>query len=104
MIPTQECSPPAMWERLRRCSQTNLAVPHHSSTRTTAHHVPLGTPPPLGVGTCSRSGSLGDVLLMGCAFPFRPMPARDGEIRMIPMSLAHVSWSRSPAPLKNPPA
>lgn len=23
---------------------------------------------------------------------------------MIPMSLAHVSWSRSPAPLKNPPA
>lgn len=23
---------------------------------------------------------------------------------MVPMSLAHVSWSRSPAPLKNPPA
>lgn len=82
--------------RVARKAQANLAVSHHSSTRATDHHVP-GTPSPLPEwDTRSGSGSLGYVPLMGCASP-PPHARSDGEVIMVPMSLAHVSWSHSPA-------
>lgn len=63
--------------RVARKAQANLAVSHHSSTRATDHHVPLGTPSSLPEwDTRSGSGSLGYVPLMGCASP--PPHARSG--------------------------
>jgi len=92
MTPTRECFPPATWGRKPRRTWTTT-VPHASHT---AHHVLTrylfptweGIPAPLRLARVR---------------PLRLMPARAEEMVTILMSLARVSWSRSPAPSRTHP-
>lgn len=75
-----------------------LAVPHHGST---PQPVTSRSVPPLQVGHPHLLMPAQAMFPPWVVPPLQLTPARDGEMVMIPMSLAHVSWSRSPAPLKN---
>lgn len=79
-----------MWEGLRgkprRTWPCPTTVPHAPQPITSS----LGTPSPLRVGFPLP-------LKLARVRPLRLMPAQAEEMIMIAMSLAHVSWSRSPA-------